>query len=97
MRMKDATLVHQHKAVYADLDINGHVNSIRYIEMLLNYFTADEMKQHPVKRIEMAYCLEAYCGDLLDIYHSIDEKDPTRHLFEIKNGDKVIVKGSVAV
>lgn len=96
MRMKDATLVHQHKAVYTDLDINGHVNSIRYIEMLLNFFPAEEMKLHPAKRIEMAYCLEAYCGDLLDIYHCLDEKDNTRHLFEIRNGDKTIVKGSIS-
>lgn len=96
MRMKNAELVESHKAAYTDLDINGHVNSIRYIELLLNYFSAEEMKQHPARRIEMAYCLESYCGDVLDIYHCIDEKDDNRHLFEIRNGEKIIVKGSIS-
>ena len=36
MRMKEPQLVATHKAAYCDLDINGHVNSIRYIELMLN-------------------------------------------------------------
>ena len=43
----------------------------------------------------MAYCLESYCGDTLEVYHDIDSKNTDRHLFEIKCGEKVIVKGSV--
>ena len=95
IRMKNAELVLTHKAAYSDLDINGHVNSIRYIELLLDYFSAELLREHPVHRIEMAYCLESYCGDTLEVYHDIDSKNADRHLFEIKCGEKVIVKGSV--
>lgn len=95
IRMKAPTLVYSHQAAYSDLDINGHVNSIRYIELLLNYFNADELKNRPAHRIEMAYCLESYCGDMLDIYHEVDAKDANRHLFEIRVGDKIIVKGTI--
>lgn len=95
IRMKNAELVLTHKAAYSDLDINGHVNSIRYIELLLDYFSAELLREHPVHRIEMAYCLESYCGDTLEVYHDIDSKNANRHLFEIKCGEKVIVKGSV--
>lgn len=95
IRMKTPTLVYSHRAAYSDLDINGHVNSIRYIELLLNYFNADELKNRPAHRIEMAYCLEAYCGDMLDIYHEVDAKDANRHLFEIRVGEKIIVKGTI--
>lgn len=95
MRMKSPTLVNTHKAAYSDLDINGHVNSIRYIELLLDFFDANELKAHPVRRIEMAYCLESYCGDELQIYHDIDAKNDKRHLFEIRKDESIIVKGSI--
>lgn len=96
-RMKSPTLVASHRAAYSDLDINGHVNSIRYIELLLDFFNADDLKHYTAHRIEMAYCLEAYCDDQLDIYHEVDAKNAARHLFEIRVGDKIIVKGSVTL
>ncbi len=95
IRLRNPQLTATHKAVYSDLDINGHVNSIRYLEMLIDYFTAEQVKATPVRRVEMAYCLESYCGDVLDIYHDVDPKNPARHLFEIRNGATVIVRGSV--
>lgn len=97
MRMKNAELVATHRAAYSDLDINGHVNSIRYIELLIDHFSAEQMKQHPVRRVEMAYCLEAYCGDTLEIFHEADPDNASRHLFEIKknHGTEVVVKGCI--
>lgn len=99
IRMKNPQLVCEHQAAYCDLDINGHVNSVRYIELLLNYFSAEEMKQHTVKRIEMAYCLETYCGEQLEIYHDNDVNNPSRHLFEIrrKADGETVVKGTITL
>ena len=95
MKMADAQKVMTHKAAYSDLDINGHVNSIRYITLLLDCFSAEELKEHMPYRIEMAYCLESYCDDTLDIYRSADAKNANRHLFEIKRDEQTIVRGSV--
>ena len=96
IRMKHPQLVETHRASYTDLDINGHVNSIRYIELLLNQFSPQGMKEHPVYRIEMAYCLESYCGDELEVWHEVDEKNSMRHLFEIrKPSGEVIVKAAL--
>ena len=96
IRMKNAVLAYTHKAAYSDLDINGHVNSIRYIELLLNHFSPKEMTEHPIYRIEMAYCLESYCGDLLEVWYETDEKNPRRHLFEVrKPTGEVVVKAAL--
>lgn len=56
------------RAHYSDIDINGHVNSIRYIEHILDLFSLDELRAHPVHRFEIAYVTESYCGDQLDLF-----------------------------
>lgn len=96
IRLKSPTLASTHRAAYTDLDINGHVNSIRYLELLLNCFSAAQLKASPVRRIELAYCLEAYEGDLLHIYKDTDTTNPARHLFEIRRDNcAVIVKAAI--
>ena len=94
IRLKKPVLLHTHKAAYCDLDINGHVNSIRYMELLIDLFSPKTMKETPLRRIEMAYCLESYWGDDLEIYGDEEPADPTKQCFEIrKNGKDVVVKG----
>ena len=90
---KDAPLVSSHKAAYSDLDINGHVNSIRYIEMLLNTFSLETLRHHPPRRIEVAYCLESYCGETLDIY--AEQQSEGVYAFEIRRASDCIVKSLI--
>ena len=67
-RVQATEPVLRHTAVYTDLDINGHFNSIRYIDLLLNSFDKPWHDRHVVHRIEMAYGLEAYAGEELRVY-----------------------------
>lgn len=78
--------VRTRQAYYTDLDINGHVNSIRYIEMMLDLFPAEKFKEHPAKRIEVAYSAEAYANDKLFFYQEASTKDDSQ-LIEIRKED----------
>lgn len=60
-------------AHYSDIDINGHVNSMRYIEHVMDLFSLDYLRQHPLRRFEIAYVAESYCGDTIDIYADNNE------------------------
>lgn len=71
-----------HIAGYTDLDINGHFNSIRYIDLLLDTFSKRWHESHVVRRIEMAYGLEAYAGETLHVYRQ--EIDEWRTTFEVR-------------
>jgi acyl-ACP thioesterase len=53
---------------YSDIDYNGHVNSIKYIEHICDLFPLDYYRTHHLKRIEMAYIAESYFGDTLSFY-----------------------------
>lgn len=53
---------------YNDIDINGHVNSIKYIEHVLDLWDIAWYREHRLKRFEIAYVAEAHQGDQLSFY-----------------------------
>lgn len=65
---KEAELIREHLAVYSDIDVNGHVNSVKYIEHVLDLFPLDEFKQKYLYRFEIAYVAESHFGDVLRLY-----------------------------
>ena len=79
---------------YSDIDINGHVNSIKYIEHILDLFPIETFKQKRLKRFEMAYVAESYYGDLLSFYwDTVDERE--YHVEVRKNDGEVVVRSKV--
>ena len=56
------------RAKYSDIDVNGHVNSIRYIEHILDLFPLEMYRTQRVRRFEMAYVAESYYNDTLSFY-----------------------------
>jgi acyl-ACP thioesterase len=69
VKMDDsAELVHTIDTYYNDVDINGHINSVKYIEHVLDLWPLDWYRQHQVKRFEIAYVAEAHAGDKLSFY-----------------------------
>lgn len=64
----DAPFVRAIDTYYNDVDINGHINSIKYIEHVLDLFPLDFYKDHRLKRFEIAYVAESHQGDKLNFY-----------------------------
>lgn len=56
------------KTTYNDIDVNCHVNSVKYIEHVLATIPLDVYKEHPIKRFEVSYVAETYYGDTLHLY-----------------------------
>jgi acyl-ACP thioesterase len=48
---------------YCDLDFNRHVNSVRYIEHILNLWTPEFFDTHKIERFDIAYLQECHYGD----------------------------------
>jgi acyl-ACP thioesterase len=53
---------------YSDLDINGHLNSMRYIEHLLDMFDIELFTQKQITRFEIAYMAEGKYGMELTLH-----------------------------
>lgn len=64
----DAQLVRTIETYYNDVDINGHINSVKYIEHVLDLWSLEWYRDHWIKRFEIAYVAEAHAGDQLSFY-----------------------------
>jgi len=74
---------------YSDMDINGHVNSIRYIEHILDLFPVDAFKEKRVRRFEMAYVAETMATDTMAYY--MDKVDDDNFDIEVKKNQADVV------
>jgi acyl-ACP thioesterase len=73
VKMSDqAELVRTIDTYYNDVDINGHINSVKYIEHVLDLWPLEWYRTHAVKRFEIAYVAEAHAGDQLSFYRETD-------------------------
>ena len=57
----------QRHVYYSDLDVNGHVNNVKYLEYILDSFPLDFIKTHDIKQIDMNFLNEAFYNDVVDI------------------------------
>lgn len=75
----------------SDIDINGHVNSIRYLQLLLNLFPIEKYRQERLVRIDIMYAKEAYCGDELRLF--LEHQEGGKYATQIVNvTNEVVVK-----
>ncbi len=79
---------------YSDIDINGHVNSIKYIEHILDLFPMKQFKEKQIRRFEMAYVAESYYGDELSFV--MDRTSDNEYHVEVrKNGTDIVVRSKI--
>lgn len=94
IKVKSTEAVHTHRSKYSDIDINGHVNSIRYMDHMLDLFSLEKYQTQRIRRFEVAYVAESYYGDTLSFY--LDE--PEKETFEVeirKNATEVACRGKL--
>ena len=87
-RFKDAEHVRTIDTYYSDVDINGHINSIKYIEHILDLFPKETFKQG-IQRFEIAYKAECFLGDQLSFYRQTNEDGSTDVEIKKQNGTVV--------
>ena len=81
------------KVKYSDIDIYGHVNSIRYIQWISDCFSLDCYRKCQVKRFEINYMNEMLYDNFVDIVgHEIEPGD---FRFEIRNENKISCRARV--
>lgn len=71
----------EYRFAYCDLDFYRHVNTVRYVSMLLNQFTLGEMDATQVSRLELAFMREGRYGESVMLLRA-DNSDQTAFAIE---------------
>lgn len=67
--LTDDNFVRSLEAVYSDIDMNGHVNSIKYVEHMMDLFPMEAFQNgRNLHRLEISYMAESYFGDQLSLF-----------------------------
>jgi medium-chain acyl-[acyl-carrier-protein] hydrolase len=87
IKLHEGEMVRQYKAQYSDIDINGHFNSIKYMQHILDLFPAERYRKQHVQRFEIAYVAESTENDTLSFYK--EEVNENNINIEVKRKDEV--------
>lgn len=77
---------------YTDIDFYRHVNTVRYIELLLNQYTLQEFDNYWISRFEIAFMREALYGQEAIIHRLRHEEDNPADDYVITIDDTPILR-----
>lgn len=52
---------------YSDIDFNRHVNSTRYVALMLDSWDMEFFDKNRIERFDVAFLAEAHCGDTVEV------------------------------
>ena len=73
--------------MYSDIDFNRHVNTMRYIRMMLNTLPIEYLTECRPMRLDIHFAKECRLGEVLTIGY---EQRDNLSLFEIRNGEGAV-------
>jgi acyl-ACP thioesterase len=78
---------------YSDIDINKHLNSMKYIEYIVNVFDLQMFKENFICKFEIVFLAEGKYGDKLKLYRNdISENE---FIIDTKRGEESICRSRV--
>ncbi len=86
---EDSEYVRSVDTYYSDVDINGHINSVKYMEHVMDLWPLSWYSEHPLRRFEIAYVAEAHQGDRLDFFKQAVSDSETD--VEVKKNESEVV------
>ena len=96
VKMPDgAELVRSIDTYYSDVDINGHINSVKYIEHIIDLWPLEWHLGCQVLRLEIAYVAEAHGGDRLDFWR-VDTGPREADVEVRKNGAETVCRARIS-
>lgn len=75
---------------YSDIDINNHMNSVKYMEHAINVFEPKMFEDKVIHKFEIVYLAEGQFGDKLKLYCS--DLSDTEVLIDTKRCDESICR-----
>lgn len=79
---------------YTDLDFNRHVNTVRYIDLILGHWTLDWHDSHEIGRFDITFHRECHYGEHIDLRVHTDDSLVSQ--CELTDGNSRAVSAAIA-
>jgi len=70
-----AELVEEIKIHYSDIDINRHVNNVKYLKWLIDALPDEMLTKKPISEIEINFLHEIKLGEFIQIYQELNDEN----------------------
>lgn len=87
-RLPVADVSFKRRPHYSDIDINGHMNSVRYLDHILDHFPIDYINSHNLTDFIVAYMNEGSATENLS--YGIKELDTDKYLVQVTKENSVV-------
>jgi len=77
--------INEVKVGYTDIDINQHLNNVRYIEYILNCFPTDFYKNNSISKLQVNFLSESRYDDQIRLYKAKTDNEPSLFYIEGTN------------
>ncbi len=84
-----------YEVVYSDIDFNGHVGSMKYVEWMIDTLPVETLSSAENFRLDINYLHEAKLGEKLVICQGEEMALRGRYHFDIRNGDISMCRAKV--
>ena len=78
---------------YSDIDINKHLNSIKYIEHAINIFDLNFFQEKIINKFEIVFLAEGMFGDKLKIYKQ--DLSENEFIIDTKKGEESVCRSRI--
>jgi len=90
---KEVSFIGKRDVIYGDIDLNGHLNNVNYLQFMLDTHDTDYYKKHEIKEIEINYLKEVKEKETLSIY--ANEDDHSSFFIFKKEDGTIVFKGQI--
>lgn len=73
------------KVCYSDIDFNGHTNSMKYLQWMMDTYPIEKVYDCKMTRLEIIYVHEVRYGEAVEVYYQDQEDNST--LFAVKDSE----------
>lgn len=73
---------------YCDIDFNRHVNTVRYLTLLLNHWSLEHFENNEIRRIDLCFHHECYYGEEAEL--RVFTSDNRSHCEILRDGTRAV-------
>lgn len=84
-------LIFEKNVSYSDIDINQHVNNVKYVELAIDSFSKDRFLEKHMKEFQINFLSECKYGQVIQVHKGYDQLKDISYIEGVRKdkGDKV--------